>query len=66
VLRVGRYEDNGYFCTISVTATSTVTLDTLTEQHARQENMILEQLRQVIVEIYPAEDRFYVIEFKRI
>lgn len=32
VLRVGRYEDDGYFCTIAVTATSTVTLDTLTEQ----------------------------------
>lgn len=27
VLRVGRYEDDGYFCTIAVTATSTVTLD---------------------------------------
>lgn len=39
VLRVGRYEDDGYFCTIAVTATSTVTLDTLTEQHAQQENM---------------------------
>ena len=60
VLRVGRYEDDGYFCTIAVTATSTVTLDTLTEQHAQQENMTLEQLRQVIREIYPAEDRFYV------
>ncbi len=54
------------FCTIAVTATSTVTLDTLTEQHAQQENMTLEQLRQVISEIYPAEDRFYVIEFKRL
>lgn len=41
VLRVGRYEDDGYFCTIAVTATSTVTLDTLTEQHAQQENMTL-------------------------
>ena len=49
-----------------MTATSTVTLDTLTEQHAQQENMTLEQLRQVIREIYPAEDRFYVIEFKRL
>ncbi|STP17998.1 putative cytoplasmic protein [Escherichia coli] len=37
VLRVGRFEDDGYFCTIEVTATSTVTLDTLTEKHAKQE-----------------------------
>jgi uncharacterized protein YqfB (UPF0267 family) len=64
VLRVGRYEDDGYFCTISVTATSTVTLDTLTERHAEQENMTLAQLRQVIAAIYPGEDQFYVIEFK--
>lgn len=39
VLRVGRYEDDGYFCTIRVVATSTVTLDTLSELHAQQENM---------------------------
>lgn len=39
VLRVGRYEDDGYFCTIRVVATSTVTLDTLNERHAQQENM---------------------------
>ncbi|WMI91149.1 N(4)-acetylcytidine aminohydrolase [Escherichia coli] len=44
VLRVGRFEDDGYFCTIEVTATSTVTLDTLTEKHAQQENMTLWQL----------------------
>jgi uncharacterized protein YqfB (UPF0267 family) len=41
VLRVGRYEDDGYFCTIRVVATSTVTLDTLNERHAQQENMTL-------------------------
>ncbi|MEF3089239.1 ASCH domain-containing protein [Enterobacter sp. 10-1] len=64
VLRVGRYEDDGYFCTISVVATSTVTLATLSERHAQQENMTLAQLRQVIAEIYPDEDQFYVIEFK--
>ncbi|HCI6527008.1 N(4)-acetylcytidine aminohydrolase [Klebsiella quasipneumoniae] len=64
MLRVGRYEDDGYFCTIAVTATSTVTLDTLTDQHAQQENMTLGQLRQVISDIYPGENQFYVIEFK--
>ena len=66
VLRVGRYEDDGYFCTIRVVATSTVTLDTLTELHAQQENMTLAQLREVIAEIYPEEKQFYVIEFERL
>lgn len=64
ILRVGRYEDDEYFCTIEVTGTSTVTLDTLTEQHAQQENMTLAELRQVITEIYPEQQQFYVIDFK--
>ncbi|CAM6301072.1 MULTISPECIES: N(4)-acetylcytidine aminohydrolase [Citrobacter] len=64
VLRVGRYEDDGYFCTINVVGTSTVTLDTLTEEHARQENMTLDELKQVIADIYPNEKQFYVIDFK--
>ena len=66
VLRVGRYEDDGYFCTIRVVATSTVTLDTLNDRHAQQENMTLPQLREVIAEIYPEEKLFYVIEFERL
>ncbi|EEV6007562.1 ASCH domain-containing protein [Escherichia coli] len=64
VLRVGRFEDDGYFCTIEVTATSTVTLDTLTEKYAEQENMTLTELIKVIADIYPGQTQFYVIEFK--
>ena len=64
VLRVGRFEDDGYFCTIEVTATSTVRLDTLTEKHAEQENMTLTELKKVIADIYPDQTQFYVIEFK--
>jgi len=64
VLRVGRYEDDGYFCTIEVTGTSTVTLDTLSEKHAQQENMSLDELKRVITDIYPDQHQFYVIEFK--
>jgi uncharacterized protein YqfB (UPF0267 family) len=66
VLRVGRFEDDGYFCTIRVTATSQVTMDTLTQQHAHQENMTLAELKSVIAEIYPGQQQFYVIEFERI
>lgn len=58
VLRVGRFEDDGYFCTFEVTATSTVTLDTLTEKHAEQENMTLTDLKKVIADIYPARHSF--------
>lgn len=64
ILRVGRYEDDGYFCTIEVLATSTVTLETLSARHAEQENMTLPELKRVIADIYPGENTFYVIEFK--
>ena len=64
VLRVGRFEDGSCRCTIEVTATSTVTLDTLTEKHAEQENMTLTELKKVIADIYPDQTQFYVIEFK--
>ena len=41
---------------------SPIILDELTEQHAKQENMELEEL-EVIRGIYPSEEQFYIIEF---
>ena len=63
ILRVGRFEDDQYFCTIEVLSVSLITLDELTEQHAKQENMGLEEVKEVIRRIYPSEERFYVIDF---
>ena len=42
---------------------SPITLDELTELHAKQENMELEELKKVIRGIYPGEELFFVIEF---
>ena len=64
ILRVGRFEDNQYFCTIEVLSVSSITLDELTEQHATQENMSLAELKEVIKAIYPSEDKFVLINFK--
>ena len=63
ILRVGRFGDDQYFCTIEVLSVSPITLDELTEQHAKQENMTLVELREVIKTIYPNESEFWVIEF---
>jgi len=63
-LRVGRFEDNQYFCTIEVLNVSPIRLDELTEQHAKQENMTLAELKEVIRGIYPSKDKFYIIHFK--
>ncbi|MEX4028898.1 ASCH domain [Haemophilus influenzae] len=64
ILRVGRFEDNQYFCSIEVLSVSLITLDELTEQHAKQENMGLAELREVIKTIYPNESEFWVIEIR--
>ncbi len=64
ILRVGRFEDNQYFCSIEVLSVSPITLDELTEQHANQENMGLAELKEVIKAIYPSEDKFVLINFK--
>ena len=63
ILRVGRFEDNQYFCTIEVLSVLPITLDELTELHAKQENMGVEELKEVIRGIYPNEERFYLIDF---
>ena len=63
ILRVGRFEDNQYFCTIEVLSVLPITLDELTEQHAIQENMSLAELKEVIRGIYPSENKFYIIHF---
>ena len=64
ILCVGRFEDNQYFCTIEVLGVSPITLDELTEQHAKQENMSLAELKEVIKAIYPSEGKFVLINFK--
>lgn len=64
ILRVGRFEDDQYFCTIEVLNVLPITLNELTGQHAKQENMGLEELKVVIRGIYPNENNFYMIEFK--
>ncbi|MEW7314973.1 N(4)-acetylcytidine aminohydrolase [Buttiauxella gaviniae] len=62
-LRVGRYEDDVYFCTIEVVSVTPVMLDQLTDEHARQENMTLPELKAVIAEIYPGLNQLYAIVF---
>lgn len=65
-LRVGRYEDDVFFCTIEVKSVAPVMLSELTDEHARQENMTLPQLKEVIGEIYPGLHELYAISFARV
>ncbi|KAF2070570.1 hypothetical protein CYY_008117 [Polysphondylium violaceum] len=63
IVDVSRYEDHQYFCTIEIKNITPTKLDQLTEQHAQQENMSLEQLVEIITKIYPNQTDFFVIEF---
>ena len=52
------------FGAIEVLSVNAVAFDELSDEHARQENMTLAELKQVIRDIYPALPPLYVIEFK--
>lgn len=64
ILRVGRHEDDGYFCTIKVLSVTPTLLSALNDEHAHQENMTLDVLREVINDIYPGVTQLYVIAFE--
>ncbi|WDV27232.1 N(4)-acetylcytidine aminohydrolase [Aeromonas caviae] len=51
------------FGTIEVISVKAVTFEALSDEHARQENMTLPELKDVIRDIYPALPPLYVIEF---
>lgn len=65
-LCVFTHETDRLFAHIQVLSVTPIQFTELNEQHAIQENMTLIQLKQVIREIYPTENEFFVIEFKLI
>lgn len=59
-------ETDRLFAHIRVLSVVPIQFEQLNDTHAKQENMTLDQLKQVIREIYPQEDQFFVIEFELI
>lgn len=62
-LAVFTNETDRFFTNIKVLSVTPIHYDELNEQHAKQENMSLAELKQVIREIYPNDNAFFVIEF---
>lgn len=62
-LAVFTNETDRFFANIKVLSVTPIHYDELNEQHAKQENMSLAELKQVIREIYPNDNAFFVIEF---
>lgn len=65
-LKVFTNETNLFFADIRVISVTLIRFEQLNEQHAKQENMSLAELKQVIREIYPNDNDFFVIEFELI
>ncbi|MDG4952646.1 N(4)-acetylcytidine aminohydrolase [Actinobacillus equuli] len=65
-LKVFTNETNRFFAHIRVISITPIHFEQLNEQHAKQENMSLAELKQVIREIYPNDNDFFVIEFELI
>ncbi|HEA3273225.1 TPA: ASCH domain-containing protein [Pasteurella multocida] len=64
ILAVYTNETDRFFANIKVLSATPIHFEALSEAHAQQENMTLPELRQVIKEIYPQEDCFWVIAFE--
>lgn len=64
ILAVYTNETDRFFANIKVLSVTPIHFDNLSEQHAQQENMTLSELRQVIKDIYPQDEQFWVIEFE--
>jgi hypothetical protein len=62
-LSVATFEDKRWFCDILVERVEKLAFSDLNEAHAKQENMTLSALKQVIVEIYGPIETLYLIGF---
>ncbi|WGE84666.1 N(4)-acetylcytidine aminohydrolase [Actinobacillus equuli] len=65
-LTVFTNETDRFFANIRVISVTPIHFEQLNEQHAKQENMSLVELKQVIRDIYPNDNDFFVIEFELI
>ena len=63
-VEVSTYEDNRRFCRLAINSVDPIMFDELNLYHAEQENMTLEELKNIIEEIYPNKGQLYVISYQ--
>ena len=64
IVQVSTFESKRWFCTLKIKAVLPLLFKDLSAFHAKQENMTLEELREVIQEIYPSVTHLYVISYE--
>ncbi len=60
---VGTLETDRHFGHLDILSVTPIAFDDLSEIHAKQENMTLETLKEVIQSIYPGIRELFVIEY---
>ena len=64
LVQVSTYETGRWFCELLIKSVQPITNDQLSEFHAIQENMTLNELKLVIDEIYPNVKSLYLITYE--
>lgn len=64
VVTVSTFEDGREFCRLKILSVEPVLFDALSDYHAEQENMTLDELREVIQDIYPGIKQLYLISYQ--
>ena len=64
IVQVSTFETKRWFCTLKIKAVLPILFKELSDFHAKQENMTLEELRDIIQEIYPCVSRLYVLSYE--
>jgi uncharacterized protein YqfB (UPF0267 family) len=63
-VQVSTYENNRWFCELKIQSVEAINFNELSDFHAKQENMTLFELKNVIQEIYPNIEKLYVISYE--
>ena len=64
IVQVSTYENNRWFCALKIKSVEAITFNQLSDFHAKQENMDLVELKDVILTIYPDIENLYVISYE--
>lgn len=64
IVQVSTYEDGRWFCELKIQSVEPMNFSELSDFHAKQENMTLPELKNVIQEIYPNIETLYVISYE--
>jgi len=63
-VQVSTYERGRWFCALKIQSVNAINFSELSDFHAKQENMTLSELKNVIQEIYPNIEKLYVISYE--